>query len=107
MNEASAMENENAKPLPKTIPGAVIAQMVRCGKSSCKCARGELHGPYFYRFWRTGRRLRKTYVRKSEAAAIKAACDNYRNDRREIRQMILDNKQQWRDLKALLKELGL
>jgi hypothetical protein len=107
MNEASAMENENANSLPKSIPGAVIPQMVRCGKPSCKCARGELHGPYFYRFWRTGRRLRKIYVRKSEAAAIKAACDNYRNERLQTRQMILDNKQQWRDLKALLKELGL
>jgi Family of unknown function (DUF6788) len=107
MDEASAMENEKAESLPKELNGAVVAQMVRCGKPSCKCARGELHGPYFYRFWRTGRRLRKTYVRKSEAAAIKAACDNYRNEQREIRQMILENKQQWRDLKALLKELGL
>lgn len=101
------MENKNAKPLPKTIPGAVIAQMVRCGKPSCKCARGKLHGPYFYRFWRAGRRLRKTYVRKSEAAAIKVACDNYRSERRQTRQLILENKQQWRDLKAVLKELGL
>src|SRR5215475_8481004 len=107
MNEASTMENENAKPLPKSIPGAVIAQMVRCGKPSCKCARGELHGPYFYRFWRTGRRLRKTYVRKIEAAAIKAACDNYRDEQREILQLILDNEQRWRDLKAILKELFL
>jgi len=101
------MENENAKPLPKSIPGAVIVQMVRCGKPSCKCARGELHGPYFYRYWRHGGRLHKTYVRKNEAAAMKAACDNYRNEQREIRQMILDNEQQWRDMKARLKELGL
>ena len=101
------MEKEKADSLPKSIPGAVIVQMVRCGKPSCKCARGELHGPYFYRFWRHGGRLQKTYVRKSEVAAITAACDNYRNEQREIRQMILENKQQWRDLKALLKALGL
>lgn len=101
------MEKDKANPLPKKLPGAVIAQMVRCGKPSCKCARGELHGPYFYRFRRTGRRLRKTYVRKSEVAVIKGACDNYRNEQREIRQMILDNKQQWREVKAMLKVLGL
>lgn len=94
-------------PLPKMIPGAVIAQMVRCGKPSCKCARGELHGPYFYRFYRYGGRLRKTYVRKSEAAVFKSACDKYRSERRRTRQLILDNKQQWRDLKTLLRELGL
>jgi hypothetical protein len=75
--------------------------MVRCGKPSCKCARGELHGPYFYRFRRTGRRLRKTYVRKSKAAAVKAACDNYRSERRQTRQLILDNVEQWKPSGAI------
>jgi hypothetical protein len=35
----------------------------RCGKSSCRCARGELHGPYLY-IHRRGAdgRARTTYV---------------------------------------------
>lgn len=57
--------------LPKT--GAVCAQFVRCGKARCRCARGELHGPYYYRFTREptakGWRQRKAYIRKSEAEA--------------------------------------
>ena len=45
-------------------PGAVIAQYARCGKAGCRCARGELHGPYWYVFRRVGGRLRKTYLRR-------------------------------------------
>lgn len=52
--------------------GAICAQFVKCGKAGCKCSRGELHGPYYYRFTREDGRLRKSYVRKSEAAAALA-----------------------------------
>ena len=34
---------------------SVAAVRVRCGKPSCRCARGHLHGPYWYAYWRDGR----------------------------------------------------
>jgi hypothetical protein len=37
---------------------------VRCGKEKCKCARGELHGPYWYRFTRVGGKVKSEYVGK-------------------------------------------
>lgn len=72
--------------LPKTPPrtvavadGAICAQMVRCGKRNCKCARGELHGPYFYRFTRDKYdRLHKQYVRRSEVEAWRELCERRR-----------------------------
>jgi hypothetical protein len=43
--------------------GTLISQGRRCGKESCRCARGELHGPYLYlRVTRQGRRPRMVYV---------------------------------------------
>jgi len=27
-------------------------QSIRCGKHNCRCAAGELHGPYWYAYWR-------------------------------------------------------
>lgn len=30
------------------LPGTLVAQRRRCGKGGCRCARGELHGPYTY-----------------------------------------------------------
>ncbi|MFQ5795497.1 MAG: DUF6788 family protein [Candidatus Bipolaricaulia bacterium] len=40
-------------------------ERVRCGKPNCKCTKGELHGPYWYAYWREGKRVRSGYVGKS------------------------------------------
>lgn len=41
-------------------------ERVRCGKAGCKCAGidGELHGPYWYAYWRENGRLKSRYVGK-------------------------------------------
>jgi hypothetical protein len=41
-------------------------ERVRCGKVGCKCAgaQGELHGPYWYAYWRDEGKLRSRYVGK-------------------------------------------
>jgi hypothetical protein len=40
------------------------SEMVRCGKQGCKCARGELHGPYWYAYWSEGGKTNSEYVGK-------------------------------------------
>lgn len=72
------MRTKQENPLPKIAPGAVCTQMVRCGKKSCKCARGELHGPYFYHFERVDGVLVKRYVKAKDVAAMRAACETRR-----------------------------
>jgi len=43
--------------------GTLMTQGRRCGKESCRCAQGELHGPYVYlSVARPGRRPRMVYV---------------------------------------------
>jgi hypothetical protein len=41
-------------------------ERVRCGKVGCKCAgeQGQLHGPYWYAYWRDEGKLRSRYVGK-------------------------------------------
>jgi hypothetical protein len=91
--------------IPETLPGAVCAQWVKCGKPGCKCARGELHGPYYYRFWREGGRLRKAYVKREDLEATRAACDRRRELERKERE-----EQRWatevlRGYRDLLRDL--
>ncbi len=78
--DATPLQQGGAEALPKTpmLPGAVCGQWVRCGKPGCKCARGELHGPYFYRFVRQGGRLRKRYARLADLDAVREACEAWR-----------------------------
>jgi hypothetical protein len=54
------------------ISGAVVEQRRRCGKEGCKCARGELHGPYTYVVLpRDGGRTKTVYVPTGAAAAVR------------------------------------
>ena len=38
---------------------------IRCGKKNCRCSRGELHGPYWYAYFREDGKNRCRYVGKT------------------------------------------
>jgi hypothetical protein len=67
------MQTKTKNMLPKTANeianGGVYSQRVRCGKSNCKCARGEKHIGYYF-FERINGKLFKTYVRKVDVEAF-------------------------------------
>jgi len=67
------------------LKGDLMEQMVRCGKATCHCREGKLHGPYHYRVWREGEKIRKEYVRPEDAENVREACLEYRNARRFLR----------------------
>src|SRR5687768_10488636 len=77
------------KPFPKILGeymlnGTVCASRVRCGKPNCKCARGDLHGPYYHRYqWHDGRVI-KEYIRRRDVEAVRAACNRYRAIQKEL-----------------------
>ncbi len=51
--------------------GALVIQRRRCGKPGCRCARGELHGPYVFLSVRRGAGRRLLYVPAALAAAVR------------------------------------
>jgi hypothetical protein len=53
-----------------TLRGALQRQMRCCGKPGCRCAAGELHGPYIYVSVRTGGRSRLLYVPTEAVDAV-------------------------------------
>lgn len=79
------MKGSRGKSAEQILPGYVRQERVRCGKTNCKCARGELHGPYHYRYtWADNKRI-KTYVRPEDVKATQAACIEYRNLQASLR----------------------
>ncbi len=96
--------SKQPKAVPKMLAGAVIAQYVRCGKAGCRCARGELHGPYWYRKWREGRRQRKTYIRPTDVAVVREACAAERELMAASRLAREIARQDWTRLADLLRE---
>ena len=45
-----------------SLKGSLVSQMRRCGKEGCRCAQGELHGPYVYLSISRGSDRRLLYV---------------------------------------------
>jgi hypothetical protein len=94
----SAKETKSRKLQPKTLHGYVRAEMVKCGKSTCRCAKGEPHGPYFYYFeWSNGKR-KKRYVRPEDLRAVRSACAYHRALKNELKVA----RERWRELSRLL-----
>jgi len=47
-------------------------EMVKCGKDTCKkCKSGNMHGPYWFAYTRTGAYLKKRYVGTELPAAVR------------------------------------
>lgn len=46
-------------------------EWVRCGKRSCRCVEGKLHGPYWYAYWTEGGKTRSQYVGKNLPRGVK------------------------------------
>jgi len=65
-----AGENGGMSPKIEPLPGTLVAEMKLCGKPACRCARGELHGPYWRRYWREAGRRRRQYVRRADVAQV-------------------------------------
>lgn len=54
-----------------TLRGSLQTQSRRCGKEGCRCATGELHGPYVYLSVRSGGGTRLLYIGADLAEKVK------------------------------------
>lgn len=72
-------------PIAAILPGTICTQYVRCGKPTCICRTGKLHGPYHYRVWRAEGVVQKVYVRPEDVAASVQACAAYHEFSRALR----------------------
>ena len=98
-------ESKSVNITPKTdlLPGHLLAQRIKCGRPNCRCARGHLHGPYYYRCWTDNGQRRKVYVRKRDVSAVRAACDAYRSERKLLR---LERQVVTQQIRRLLGPIG-
>src|ERR1700737_2582035 len=54
-----------------SLEGSLVSQMRRCGKDGCRCAQGELHGPYVYLSISRGADRRLVYIPAHRAEAVR------------------------------------
>jgi hypothetical protein len=94
---------ENGDSLRKTdpLPGILRAELVACGKPACRCARGQLHGPYLYRRWREGGRQQRQYVRPADLQQVRAALAEWKH----LHPPVYRVRQQLTEFRRLLRQL--
>lgn len=92
--------------------GEVCPQFIRCGKPGCRCQNGHPHGPYHYRIWREGTRVRKVYVKAADVEEVKAACLLYRAMTRSLQdvkqaklRLTHSMQKEWRRTQRLMSSL--
>jgi len=91
------VQTKTDKPLPNSLPGAVVAQYRERGDKR--------YGPYYFRVWREGGRLRKVYVKQTDVEAVRAACQRHRDEQRERRENRIELRDLLRRYKATCREV--
>lgn len=84
--------------LPKIrTSGSIHAEYKRCGKQTCRCAKGKLHGPYFYHHFRQHGVQRKRYIAIDDLGDAITCLEQQKYREINIHQMTLAIKEidQW------------
>ncbi len=89
---------------PKTL--ALIRHPVRCGRPTCRCARGEQHESWRL-VWRgsDGRQCRR-YVRKGDLLAVRRIVERRQTDERRVREATAQAFAELHQIARLCRELG-
>ena len=106
--EPSEIKSAETTTKIELLKGSIETQFKRCGRSNCKCAKGELHGPYFLRRWqRRGQRCSK-YVKKRDVSATFQAVSEYKRNKQETRELIREINESgnamWKAMRGILRE---
>jgi hypothetical protein len=81
--------------------GSLQREWRRCGKPTCRCTNGMLHGPYWYLRWRDRGRQRRRYVPRERVDGMQAAIEQ----RRRLRPPVWSLRRTLAELRQIMKEV--
>ena len=77
------------------LAGSLVKQYVVCGKSGCRCQRGQKHGPLYYLYWKEQGRSRSLYVPREKVVEIRRQIQNYRRVQKELAKRVRGQLREW------------
>jgi len=60
------------------VSGSIYSSYKKCGNKNCRCAKGDLHGPFNYLSKKTDGRTKLTFIRRADEDKIISQAENYR-----------------------------
>ena len=91
--------SEEISPKIEPIRGSLMAQYKCCGRDNCRCAKGYLHGPFFYHVRYVEGIRYKTYVKKADFERIKAGIEAFRARKRKQRESAAEQRTMLREFR--------
>ena len=89
-------------PVTEILRGSLVERYVTCGNPSCKCARGERHGPMWYLTVTLGRgRTTGGIISAEKAPEVRAWIENYRKLKDHLEKISEINRELLRRREAL------
>ena len=85
------------------VEGSIYTAYKRCGNKRCRCAKGDLHGPFSYLSRRVEGKTKLTFIRKDEEGAVTKEAKNYRKYTRAMARLGKLNKKVYDNLKIIRK----
>jgi len=72
------------------IKGSIVIRAIKCGKASCKCARGAYHRAICITYKEKGK-TKTIYVAREQGAEALLMCANYKKMKELLKQLSLTN----------------
>jgi hypothetical protein len=101
----SSRKKSRSFPKIAPLPGRLYAERKRCNRTNCRCSAGgeALHGPYLYRRWREDGRLRRQYVKATDAEQVSAGLAEWQRlhpPARSARELLAELRRLFREIEV-------
>jgi len=83
------------------VAGSIYSIYKKCGNKNCRCAKGELHGPFSYLSRKEDGLTKLTFVRRADEDKITQQAQNYRKYTKAMADLGKLNKKIYDNLKKI------
>ena len=90
---------------PKEIVcGSIYSAYKKCGNKNCRCARGNLHGPFNYLSKKVDGKTKLTFIRRADEDRITTQAQNYRKYIKAMAKLNKLNSRIYENIKKIKEE---
>ena len=88
------------------VDGSIYTVYKKCGNKNCRCARGKLHGPFYYLSRKVDGKTKLTFVRRADEEEVEGRAYNYKKyikamaDLGKLNTKIYDNIKKIKEIKT-------
>ena len=83
------------------VTGSIYSVYKKCGNKNCRCARGELHGPFNYLSRKVDGKTKLTFIRRADENRVTKEAVNYRKYTKAMARLNKLNEKIYENIKKI------